>query len=85
MNYLRVYLFLFKHDCQEFLALLLDGLHEQLNLAKKKGNPFSDNSRDLPCSSLKVSIQYCYDSGENTVTRFACSTILWLRTHLNFL
>ncbi|XP_073985915.1 ubiquitin carboxyl-terminal hydrolase 19-like isoform X3 [Rhodnius prolixus] len=42
-----------QHDCQEFLALLLDGLHEQLNLAKKKGNPFSDNSRDLPCSSLK--------------------------------
>ena len=27
------YLFSFQHDCQEFLALLLDSLHEQLNTA----------------------------------------------------
>ena len=33
-----------QHDCQEFLALLLNSLHEELNL-KKRGGTAYDNSR----------------------------------------
>ncbi|KAK9506931.1 hypothetical protein O3M35_008779 [Rhynocoris fuscipes] len=43
-----------QHDCQEFLALLLDGLHEQLNLTKKKGASLLDSSDNTPSSSLKL-------------------------------
>lgn len=34
---MKIYIIL-KHDCQEFLALLLDSLHEQMNLAKPAKN-----------------------------------------------
>ena len=38
-----------QHDCQEFLAFLLDGLHEELNTVRKKPyiqNPSADGRPD---------------------------------------
>lgn len=38
----------FQHDCQEFLALLLDGLHEQLNTATSKDIACQVETEELP-------------------------------------
>lgn len=38
-----------QHDCQEFLALLLDSLHEQMNTAKIIKNSNMLNSIDFDC------------------------------------
>lgn len=43
-----VLLFHFQHDCQEFLALLLDSLHEELNF---KSNSTNQNKESLPSTS----------------------------------
>lgn len=44
-----------QHDCQEFLALLLDGLHEQMNCANGKLSTLVKNDK---------SIEICADNGD---------------------
>ncbi|KAF6211259.1 hypothetical protein GE061_014376 [Apolygus lucorum] len=46
-----------QHDCQEFLALLLDGLHEQMNTAAKKMTNVGDGGRESPDSASKIFAQ----------------------------
>lgn len=41
------FLFCFQHDCQEFLALLLDGLHEQMNTAGIHFKKLEEDFQDL--------------------------------------
>uniref|UniRef100_A0A0A9X9Q2 ubiquitinyl hydrolase 1 n=2 Tax=Lygus hesperus TaxID=30085 RepID=A0A0A9X9Q2_LYGHE len=42
-----------QHDCQEFLALLLGGLHEQMNTAVNKKTNVGNGGRDSPDSASK--------------------------------
>ncbi|CAB0037198.1 unnamed protein product [Trichogramma brassicae] len=50
-----------QHDCQEFLALLLDSLHEQMNLAK------TNNSCYVPsATATSASSTICTDINLNT-------------------
>jgi len=48
-----------QHDSQELLAFLLDGLHEDLNLVRKK--PYVDMSMETDGREDKV----CFISGFN--------------------
>ncbi|XP_054719745.1 uncharacterized protein LOC129229457 [Uloborus diversus] len=47
-----------QHDCQEFLALLLDTMHEELNTANKASKPdqltsIFNNCKDTVCETIK--------------------------------
>lgn len=39
-----------QHDCQEFLALLLDSLHEQMNTAKSAKNCLQQHQQQVPAT-----------------------------------
>lgn len=43
-----------QHDCQEFLALLLDSLHEQMNTAKSSKNCHVPVTMSTPKSSFNL-------------------------------
>ena len=52
--------YLKQHDCQEFLALLLDSLHEQLNQAPAKQiSAESENTEDVSESCSSCSLNLC--------------------------
>lgn len=49
-----------QHDAQEFLAYLLDGLHEDLNRAKKMPVEEEANSQDLSDEEASTMLLYLF-------------------------
>lgn len=52
----------FQHDCQEFLALLLDSLHEQMNTAK------SFKNHQIPATTTTAELNGLHDQIPNCIS-----------------
>lgn len=57
------YLILFQHDCQEFLALLLDTMHEELNTCPRRSKGDTSNSNEI--NNEAIIQNKCFENDRN--------------------